>query len=416
MENGEWRTEDGKWGTDFRLPTSTFRLLTPASHQLCVGSAISQFSYQKLLGGYIMKGKTNKIFRDLLIRVVLLKLNKGLFIPIIIGILLNIWCAKIFAADENVGTKANATIKIAVGARASGMGETFVGVADDVHSIYWNPAGLGQISRSQLSAMHTEWLAGVRYEWVGFAQSLGKWATIATDVAYVHTGDIIRTVELDVGRYATDGVFDYRNLAYRIAVGSGKYKHLRFGAAFHVLQQSVVFDKTKQRMPTREIQSIGVSVGVLYDMPIKNLRIGATIQNLGGGVKGFYRQEHKEAQTHIIRIGGAYEIQIKPPESELIEAEIEAGQTVKTPTNRIILATDLNIPNDSSVYVNAGLEYTLKNGFSVRFGYRARREVDFLSRFSGGFGYATSAYNVDYAFVPFGDVGNTHRVSLTLKF
>ena len=63
-----------------------------------------------------------------------------------------------------------------------------------------------------------------------------------------------------------------------------------------------------------------------------------------------------------------------------------------------------------------GLEYVFNNGFAVRGGYRGRTDFEFLSNLSGGFGYATRAYQIDYAFVPFGEVGNAHRVSLSLDF
>ena len=43
-----------------------------------------------------------------------------------------------------IGSEAGAIfLLISPGARASGMGETNVAVADDAYASYWNPAGLG---------------------------------------------------------------------------------------------------------------------------------------------------------------------------------------------------------------------------------------------------------------------------------
>lgn len=39
----------------------------------------------------------------------------------------------------------------AVNARSAGMGNAFIGVADDFSALYWNPAGLGQLKRSEFS-------------------------------------------------------------------------------------------------------------------------------------------------------------------------------------------------------------------------------------------------------------------------
>jgi len=41
--------------------------------------------------------------------------------------------------------------ELGVGARAMGMGGAYVGVADDYSAMYWNPAGLGQLRRSEMN-------------------------------------------------------------------------------------------------------------------------------------------------------------------------------------------------------------------------------------------------------------------------
>ena len=316
------------------------------------------------------------------------------------------------ATSGDIGTKADATLKIGIGARASAMGGTFVGVASDVSSAYWNPAGLGQINHPQLSAMHAEWLAGVRYEWLGFAQSFGKWVTLAGDVAFLHTGDIIRTIESG----DEDGVFEYTNTALRVAFGTISYKGVRLGAAVNAFQQAVTFNNTKQRTTDRKTpRNISVSLGTLYETPIKNLRIGGSIQNFSGNAKRFFSQTETDPLPRIVRIGVAYEVQVNLAESDLIEAEA-SGKRVKKRHSRMILAFDINFPGDRPMNLHAGVEYMFSNGFSLRGGYQTGTDFDFLSNLSGGLGYETESYNVDYAFVPFGDVGNTHRMSFTLRF
>jgi long-subunit fatty acid transport protein len=41
-----------------------------------------------------------------------------------------------------------------VGARPAGMGEAFTAVADDVHSLYYNPAGLASLYRPEVTAYY----------------------------------------------------------------------------------------------------------------------------------------------------------------------------------------------------------------------------------------------------------------------
>lgn len=316
----------------------------------------------------------------------------------------------------DVGTTADATSKIGIGAKASAMGGTFVGVANDVSSAYWNPAGLGQINHPQLSAMHAEWLAGVRYEWVGFAQSFGRWVTLAGDVAFLHTGDIIRTIESG-DTHQEDGVFEYTNMAFRVAFGTISYRGLRLGAAVNAFQQAVTFNSTKQLAADKKTpRSISISLGTLYETPIKNLRIGSSIQNFSGNAKRFFSQTETDPLPRIIRLGVAYEVQVKLTESDLVEAEA-SGKRVEKRHSRMIIAFDINFPGDRPMNLHAGVEYMFRNGFSLRGGYQTGTDFDdFLSNLSGGLGYETESYNVDYAFVPLGDVGNTHRMSFTLRF
>ncbi|MDI6781460.1 MAG: hypothetical protein QME49_05075 [bacterium] len=44
-----------------------------------------------------------------------------------------------------------ASVKFGIGARSIGLGHGFVAIADDASSIYWNPAGLGQLDKKELA-------------------------------------------------------------------------------------------------------------------------------------------------------------------------------------------------------------------------------------------------------------------------
>ncbi|HOC89567.1 MAG TPA: UPF0164 family protein, partial [bacterium] len=49
-------------------------------------------------------------------------------------------------------------LQISPGARAAGMGEAFVALADDATAVYYNPAGLGFQRGKEITLMHTNWL------------------------------------------------------------------------------------------------------------------------------------------------------------------------------------------------------------------------------------------------------------------
>jgi len=312
------------------------------------------------------------------------------------------------ASETDVGTTGGSVTKISIGARAAGMGNAFVGVADGVNCVYWNPAGLGIIERTQFSATHTEWLADTRYEWAGLAQSFTKWVTIGMDAAIFYTGQIPRTIESSVGDYEEDGVFEYNNTNFRLAIGSGAYRKVRIGASFQVFQQEVDYERiVKQQVPDRKARSTFANLGILYQ-PTDKLRIGVSIQNIGNGIKGL--GEKNEQLPRIIRLGVAYTTRVVREELPIEQ------ETQKQSGNKLIIAGDVVKPSDRSIGINAGLEYTFQNGFVLRGGYQSNTDFDLLSSLRGGFGYVTPTYRIDYAFVPCGDIGNTHRVTFTLSF
>ncbi|MBM3314541.1 UPF0164 family protein, partial [candidate division WOR-3 bacterium] len=78
----------------------------------------------------------------------------------------------IFGAD-GTGTTAFPLLRVPVGPRSCAMGEAFAGLASDVNSLFWNPAGLATVLNTQIVVSHHEWFADVRDENAGVAMPAG---------------------------------------------------------------------------------------------------------------------------------------------------------------------------------------------------------------------------------------------------
>src|SRR5258705_7088377 len=59
------------------------------------------------------------------------------------------------APFAKVGTYALPFLKIGVSARATGMGNAFTALSNDATATYWNPAGLGEVTRTDPSLSYT---------------------------------------------------------------------------------------------------------------------------------------------------------------------------------------------------------------------------------------------------------------------
>jgi hypothetical protein len=324
---------------------------------------------------------------------------------------------------SGVGTSGNTMLKIGVGARSTGMGEATVAATDDVTSIYWNPAGLVQVRSAQFSAMHIEWFDDVRYEWLGFAQPFSSRVTVAADISYLYMGSIPRTIESASEEYEEDGTFSPVDIAGRLALSVEALKGLLVGASFQRIQSQVGFDKfTKVKISDKTAQSMAIDVGGIYYVPrVPGLSVGGCLQNLGNQTKGYISK--KEAMPFALNLGMAYKTQMMTKKTLANEKDntvntdnTEKQPATKDPLSALTIAFAVIFPSDDTINAHLGLEYRFSNGIAFRGGYRTGTSFAFPSGISGGMGYDSSSYQVDYAFVPYGDLGNTHRVSFTIHF
>jgi len=74
--------------------------------------------------------------------------------------------AQLSLGEQRAGTTSAQFLKIGVGARAVGLGESFVAVANDPSAVYWNPAGLASLQRQELAISHVGWPGDINYEHV----------------------------------------------------------------------------------------------------------------------------------------------------------------------------------------------------------------------------------------------------------
>ena len=86
-----------------------------------------------------------------------------------------------------------------------------------------------------------------------------------------------------------------------------------------------------------------------------------------------------------------------------------------------LISLDLNFPKDNEMYFNLGTEYYIEIAndlnFALRVGYEGRnKDIPGFNWINLGFGFEYLDYMFDYAFVPYGDIGMTHRFSFSIKF
>ncbi|MFH1098190.1 MAG: PorV/PorQ family protein [Candidatus Desantisbacteria bacterium] len=278
------------------------------------------------------------------------------------------------AGSKSKGTCAENFLKLGVGARAIGMGEAFTAVASDANAIYWNPAGLANLNRRQINAMHNTWLVDTYYDHLSFATPF-KSGAMCAGLTYLGSGDIDK-------RDASGGQSDSTSFtAYDMALIGG------YGWKFSDKVLVGVSGKLIQsKIDSYDAHGVAVDLGILSQTPVENLTVGGTIQNIGSTIKF---DKDGDPLPLMIKVGAAYTML----------------------DNNLTTALDITKARDNDVKFNVGGEYLIAKSFAVRAGYSSK--IDEGAGITAGIGYKHPVVTVDYAYVPWGDLEkDTHRVSL----
>jgi hypothetical protein len=282
---------------------------------------------------------------------------------------------------ENAGTRAMTFLKIGVGAEAMSMGESQVAATDDLYASYWNPAGLTRLQKPQIALMHNEWFAGINHEFVGFAAPLGNIGTVGVSSSYLSFGEL-QGRDRD-GNETT--IFRPYDLALILSYARSFGSALAFGTNAKLLREQIA-DETGT--------GIAFDFGALYNFSEMPLSLGFNAQHLGPRVK-FVEEAFGLPVT--FRLGVAYKLW----------------------NDALTLTTDIIRPSDNDLAIGVGAGYTIGNILHLRTGYKYKiggNDLGAISGLTGGFGLTLRQFQLDYALVPFGILGLTHRFSLVANF
>jgi len=287
-----------------------------------------------------------------------------------IGLVLIIWAlvlpSQVYGSGS--GTTAASFLKIAVGARATAMGEAFSAVVNDTTSLYWNPAALVQVKDREFSATYNQWFAEIYQGYLGAA--LPVWGgTAALGVNYVNMGKMEGRDEWG----EPSGEFSAYDRQVSVGYGNQISPRLDVGLAVGLIESKIADDSKS---------TYSGNLGVLFSLS-ESVSLALVGQNIGTSLG-----------------------------TDSLPFTIRGGAAVKS--GSLILATDLVNPSDEPVYYCAGLEWWLGKMLALRLGYRSNRSIG--SGIAAGLGIQKGKVRFDYAYVPYGELGTTQRVSLSFKF
>lgn len=320
-------------------------------------------------------------------------------------------------------------LKIGVGARALGMGEAFVAVADDGTAGYWNPAGLVFVRHREVSALHAEQFGAlVNYDFASYVHPLepGNTRTPVLAISLIRSAiDNIPQLDgsnqggtlVDVGADGQAGTHDAGEGDG--ILGPGEYvlidesriqwrsdSDLGFllsyarplSAKFAV---GVNAKLIRQQVLDYSSFGIGSDIGVLYT-PSPSLGVGLRIAD-ATTTQISWDTGRRESVTPSVRLGAMW-MHAVPQLDGVLTAAADANMTFEGTTGN----TQATIAGAATDFY-LGAEYWYKRALAVRLGNAA-------GQMSAGAGVRWNRVGLDYAFVGHQDLDTTHRVSAELQF
>ncbi len=302
--------------------------------------------------------------------------------------------ASSFSRKAN-GTAAAQSLKLVPGARAVALGEAYSSLADDALALYWNPAGLSDMSSAHsVHFMHTLYLAGINFGYAGYAMRLPAGLGHAgAYIQYLNIGSIDMTD--NVGNVT--GEFSPSDQTFALG-WARKIGPLPFGVAGKFISSKIA----------NSASTYAVDFGVRspWRFMRDKLAFAATLKNVGPGLK-FH--EVRDPLPMELRVG-----------SNLIVYDNLSGKDIMSEMDRVIVSADAVFPKDGDTWLALGVEHSKIMGspISGRAGFNGRSAQN-QPGFAGiffGFGVALERLDIDYALAPMGDLGAAHRLSLGFDF
>ena len=197
---------------------------------------------------------------------------------------------------------------IAPSARAGGMGEAHVGLADDAYASYWNPAGLGFLEGTELALMHVNWLPNLAddmaYDFFAMRKSIPNIGTVGGHLIYLNLGEQTRTDEIG----AELGKFSSYMFAFNLSYSTKINEKSAFGINAKVSYQHLTDQGAGAEKGEGSSTDFGFDLGYMKkEFLLPHLTLGTTITNIGPKVS-FIDPAQADPQPTNFTLGLNYQV------------------------------------------------------------------------------------------------------------
>jgi hypothetical protein len=254
------------------------------------------------------------------------------------------------------------------------MGGAFTAIAADATAAYWNPAGLTQLEKQEVSSMYTnQFELNIGYSFLNYATVFGEKNAFALSWIRLSADNIPKTGLDENGRPIIIDYFKEEENAVLLSAARRLKEKVSLGANIKTISG---------RIGEVNASGFGIDLGVLFSLG-NSLKVGLVVKNIGADLK--WDTGHSDTLPLITTLGIAY----------------------KTLNEKVTLAVDVEKRTNRPLIFREGIEFWLSKDIAIRIGMNGEN-------FTAGAGLRIGKLSLDYAYMSH-DLGNSHRVSLGAK-
>jgi len=303
-------------------------------------------------------------------------------------------------AVTKVATSAANWLKIESGTRGIGMGGSQAASGRGLSGAYYNPASIAFIEGQEAYFSKSDYFAGITHNTIGYGTRLTPTDYFGLHLFYLDSGLIERTTEI-----SPDGTGEFYNvldISFRLMYGKQLTDRLRVGGSIKYIREEIY---------TTYMQSFVFDLGSNFNTGISDIILGMSVSNFGPDVQfqgeGLQVEDEDGGTTQKITEKFSVPLVFRLG----IQKDIFGGEEASA--SRLTVSADAINPIDYTVYGGVGVEYSWRNMAFIRGGTHLFHDTAGLSL---GGGIKWQIINVDYAYVNYGILEETHQFGISLEF
>lgn len=292
-------------------------------------------------------------------------------------------------SESREGERTYAFLRLDNSARAAALGGSFVSVANDPVSLFYNPAGLSTLTSGQASFGYLKHVLDINAGYAAYSQQYHDWGWFGAGVSYINYGTFTETD--DVGNRL--GTFRANELVAILGYSNLLYEKIHYGANLKLIYSSIADSRST---------AVAVDIGGMYVLQAEQITVGVSLRNLGRQVNAYINTQ------------------------EDLPLDLAVGVSKRLEHLPLLLNLNFHRLNEPTENIatrfrafSVGGEFTVSEAMQLRFGYdnEQRRDLKIgtsagLAGLSFGGGFVTGRYRFDYAFSSLGKIGGLHRITL----